>query len=568
MSNTNKWVGFLDRSYEQIKKSVIARLKVNTPEVTDLSENNPLIILVSIFSGMLEMLHVYIDRMARESFLPTAKRFSSVVNIVSIIGYRIKSPIPASVDITFTMLDSGDLPVTISTPHTIPAGTPVTTTNGVVFTLTSDLVIPAGESSGVGSCIQGELVSDEPLGSTDGSSSQIFELPPDYADGTCSISINSEVWEEKESLSLSGAFDKHFMVRVNSSGTPSIVFGDGVYGDIPYQSFTVYATYYKTLGAAGNKVLPETITDSGSVPVPAGVNSISCTNLYSPSGGSDAESVDHIRANAPRVSASQDRAISRLDYERLAMLVPGVGSAKAKHCCGPKVLLYIIPEAGGISSKYLLNKVADYMHEKKAITTCITPLAAGVTQIQLSIAVKAKYGQDTSIVEADIKSLLESWGSFPYMGINAKIYFSAIYEQIASLNSVENADITVMYAHPYAFPKGTAPALDWDSEVLVDCTEKAKFRIKYAGATYNVIRNGYSLGSASVGSWFTSPLGDIKVRVNSSALYTLNDEWEFTVYPYNKNLVLDDFTVPMIIEDNISLDITKSLDADNCQSDC
>jgi hypothetical protein len=46
----NNWVNYFDRSYSQIKSSVLYRLGISNPEIKDHSEGNPLVMIISIFA--------------------------------------------------------------------------------------------------------------------------------------------------------------------------------------------------------------------------------------------------------------------------------------------------------------------------------------------------------------------------------------------------------------------------------------------------------------------------------------------------------------------------------------
>ena len=52
----NKWVGYLDRTYQQIKSSVLSKLSIYLPEMTDHTESNPFIIEVDVWAGLTEHL--------------------------------------------------------------------------------------------------------------------------------------------------------------------------------------------------------------------------------------------------------------------------------------------------------------------------------------------------------------------------------------------------------------------------------------------------------------------------------------------------------------------------------
>lgn len=65
MSTNNQWLTPYQRSYESIKAKLIAGVKEKMPEITDFSEGNIFILLISMFAAIAEVIHYYIDNMAR-----------------------------------------------------------------------------------------------------------------------------------------------------------------------------------------------------------------------------------------------------------------------------------------------------------------------------------------------------------------------------------------------------------------------------------------------------------------------------------------------------------------------
>ena len=108
MALENKWVGYLQRGYLQIKNSILNRVRSSVPEITDFSESNILVIIVSMFSGMVEQLNYYIDQLLRESFVTTARRYTSLVRHARTFDYRIKAANPASTVLVVTFLKAGE----------------------------------------------------------------------------------------------------------------------------------------------------------------------------------------------------------------------------------------------------------------------------------------------------------------------------------------------------------------------------------------------------------------------------------------------------------------------------
>lgn len=75
MALSNKWLTPLERSFSDIKQKLLDKLKTikdpNNPDkplISDLSEGNILVLIISMFSAIAEVLHFYIDNLGRETF--------------------------------------------------------------------------------------------------------------------------------------------------------------------------------------------------------------------------------------------------------------------------------------------------------------------------------------------------------------------------------------------------------------------------------------------------------------------------------------------------------------------
>ncbi len=187
----NPWVGYLERSYASIKASVLTKLKTIAPEITDYSESNILVVIVSIFSGIAEMLNYYIDAMAREMFISTARKWDSVVKLTTLINYRIKASISASVDLEFTSVDSNGDPVSLALGNsiTIPINTVVTNSQGVSFLTTRAGVIPQGQFRTLIPSRQQSIVAKFNKTTSNGQANQQIALPTTYDDGTLYVEV-------------------------------------------------------------------------------------------------------------------------------------------------------------------------------------------------------------------------------------------------------------------------------------------------------------------------------------------------------------------------------------------
>lgn len=545
----NDWVTYVDRSYEQIKASVIARVTTKVPEITDFSESNILVVIISMFAGIAEMLNYYIDSMAREAFLETARLYASGVKLVKMLDYRILAYTPASVDLTFTTLASST-PTAVAADYSVPAGIIVQTSNGVPFITTEELLIPAGEYEATVPSKQMEATSFN-AGITNTDPDQTFTISVQYANGTMNITINSINWELVDTFAFSGPTSKHFLVDIDANGNQYIQFGDGTYGEIPPSGYSVLCTCYATLGSSGNSYQPGTITSiQTSLALPGGIDQITCTNDLASSGGADIDSLADIKKKAPLSVRTNWRAVTFQDYQDIPLLVGGVQYAYADGCCGRDVDLYIAPSGGGIASTALLNDVSDFMEIHKTIGKRVNEYKAGITNIFVSADVYGRFRYTAAQVHDAVVEELTTEYAFGKTGINVAIRSSDILALIDNLVEVDYVENFIFYAVPYARPTNHETELSWTREVLPGCDTKTSYVLTYTASGMNVSRNGSFIGTYSFGTVFNDFI--VKFTLTPD-VYAVGNKWEFTVYPYNENINLDDYTVPQIIEASLNL---------------
>jgi uncharacterized phage protein gp47/JayE len=548
----NPWVGYIDRSYQQVKASLLNRLVTTNPEITDHSESNILIIIIGMFAGLVEMLNYYIDNMAREAFLMTCQKFESAVKIVKLLDYRIKARYPETVDLLFSLTDGSGNLVTVVNPVTISKNTQVTSNNGVSFLTLNDLVIPAGSSQGTIGASQTTYKSNINLGTTSGAANQIVNIGVDYQQDSMSLLINGEIWTYVPSFALSKTTDKHFLIDIDVDAIAKITFGDGVNGAIPLSGYTIYGNYQTTLGPNG-KAEANTISTISSPPTIAGVNLLTVNNPSSSSGGAYYEGLNEIRKNAPLSIRTLNRAVTRQDYKDLTVLAPGVSKADVKYCCGKKIDIYIAPTGGGLAQSPLINNTTDYLEGVKMITTKLNVQAAGETDIYIKIAGQSAFRVSPTVSTNDIHTALTTLGS--NQDINGKIRLSDIYLVCKELSSVDYINIVELYPMPYARPSGHLTQLNWTRKVLPTSTTKNSWKVDYNGTTFRVFKNNNYLGTLLIGQIFTDI--DLEFTILGSS-YTSGMVWNFTSYPFNTNIELDDFTVPIMRDPNIVINIDSN----------
>ena len=140
----NKWTNPYSRSFQDIKEDMISVLtSIPSPTggklITDISEGNILVIIISAVAAVVEMLHYYIDNAARESFLDSARLYSSVLSHGALVDYLPRGANPATVNVILTRELNKD---TSQIDNTIPSGTLFYDSTGNTWQTLSDIIWP------------------------------------------------------------------------------------------------------------------------------------------------------------------------------------------------------------------------------------------------------------------------------------------------------------------------------------------------------------------------------------------------------------------------------------------
>lgn len=554
MTLTQNWVGYLDRSYEQIKRSCLTNLGITAPEISDHSESNPLIIILSMFSGIGEMLNLYIDANARETFIGTARRYSSVVKLAKLIDYNIKARNPSSANLLFTLTNDVDVPTPLSSGTLlIPLGTIIKSINGdVPFILNQDIRIPTGISNVYGFATQFSPVQGDILGTTNAVPNQTVELPDNYVDGSLRLIINSEVWKEFRSFGIMFPNTKGFVVDIDENQQAFVEFGDGVNGAIPLNGQTIFADYKTSQGLSGN-IPPGQITQLiTTVPgIPSGLKLTVINPDYS-SGGTNFETLEDIKNRAPRSIRTLERAVTYQDFLDLCYMVLGVGSAEISYCCGKYVDIYIAPNSPGAATVPLLQSVSDYINCRKIITTQISVISAGVSKIWIQGTVFGKPLITSNDIYNQVLQKLDDVYGYTLLTINRKISVSHIISIIESLSNVENFEITAVRIQPFPRPLSTTTnPLNITFNNLPTTVNQFKYTIQWNQSLnkFNIFRGSFLVNQLVPGGTYTD---DVVSFTLTAGTYINGDKWEFTVFPSYPEIFpssviqIDDFSASII----------------------
>ena len=554
MTLTQSWIGYLDRSYEQIKQSCLTRLGILAPEISDHSESNPLIIILSMFSGIGEMINLYIDSAAREAYLGTTRKYESAVKLVRLIDYNIRAINPATVNLKFYLVDSNNNPAPLPNGFLlIPLGTVVNSINGAIpFVLDNDIKITSGNQNIFGSASQYTPVSGDILGNTDGSTNQVINLPNNYADGSLKITINNETWVAYRSFGTMYPDTKGFVVNIDENSQAYFSFGDGVNGAIPTTGQTVFGDYHISNGASGN-IPPNQITQIvGTIPgVPTGLTLL-VTNPDYASGGENFESLQDIQNRAPRSIRTLERAVTYQDYLDLCYLVLGVGAAELSYCCGKYIDVYIAPSSPGAATLGLIQSVQDYLNCRIMITTKVAVQPSGVSKIWISGIVNGKPLASSSDIYNQVVTELDNVYGYATLKINKKISIPGIIATIEGLSLVDSFELDILQILPYCRPLNTNQDI---LNITFNNLPKTKipytYTIRWSQAInqFIIYKGSYEMMKLPIGGTYGD---DVCSFTLNTGTYTNGDVWEFTAFPSYPEIFpavsvnINDYSAPLI----------------------
>lgn len=530
MKLSQSWVGYLDRSYQQIKNSLIGRLVINNPEITDHNESNILIIIMSMFAGLGEMLNYYIDMMAREGFMGTAQRFTSVIKLAALIDYNARAKISATVNMLFYLTTADGNPYYTLYFITIPKGTIVKDQNGTQFNTVQDVQIVPGQAGAYSAASQWTQVSNNTIGQTNGNALQQVLLSTDIVNGTLIVFIDGSPWTLYASAGLMVTNTQGFIVRVLDDGNAYLIFGDGVNGMIPTAGQDIIANYLECEGADGN-LPPGAITNiTGNFTLPNGI-SLNVTNQDYASNGSDFESIEDVRNHAPRSIRTLERAVTYQDYKDVAILCPGVGDAEVSYCCGKYVTIYIVPSTIGVATKALISAETDWLNCRKMITTQVSVLAAGLSKIFLTATIYGKqlYTQYQILIEV-INLLYNKYG-FPFASINGSPSVSDMIAIMEGATSVDHVDIVSVQILPSVQGiEGNTTPLDITFNTLPKTNTKYTYTVIYRAASnqFQVYQGSNPKGNYGLEQMYVDSVISFTIH---SANYTDGSKWQFVTVP-------------------------------------
>jgi len=421
-------VDYTSREYTALRRDLIGLIPNFAPQWTSRDSSDFGIVLLELFSYLGDVLNYQIDRAANEAFIDTATQRDTVVKLANLLGYIPNSGSAATGDVTFTN--------TTGTNVTVAAGTQISTQGdnanpAIVFTLDSSVTVNAN-STAPGKVTQGNLVSAEAVGNSDGTANQTFQLLNlgAFIDSALSVTVGTITYTRVANIIDADATDLAYVAYTDGNGYTYIKFGDGVSGKIPpVSAITVNYRYTTTAPSLGN-------VSAGTLNTIGPATAATVTNPATLSGGADAESTDSIRLNAPKSLRTLNRAVSLDDYANLSLSVPGVAKAVALASSFASVVIYLAGAGGGLPSSSLKSDVTTKFNGKTPPGTTITLKDYTPTYPYLNVTVNVLPQYNSENVISAVQSSLADLFDFDNVSFADFITEGEIYSTCKSVDGV------------------------------------------------------------------------------------------------------------------------------------
>ncbi|MCM1220755.1 MAG: baseplate J/gp47 family protein [Lachnospiraceae bacterium] len=366
---------YTSRDIQDIRNYLIDKIMELTDKWTDFNESDTGMVLVELMAGLGDMLGFYLDKSTLECYITSVKQRKNGVGMLSLINYKMR--------MTNSCVTTGRfiLPKIYDQDVTIPRYTQVTAVladkSEVKFATQYEVVIPAGTQQIDVPLIQGVVTRSYVKVSDLKNNQKIQLLANDIAAGSMIITINGEEWQEIPDVVIDDVPGPKYSLFETKECKPYVHFHNSYQKYLPSdESIKAEFLYLTSLGSKGR--IKEGMISRVDSSIKAGnvdiATSVEVTNIEPSSGGSERETLDEARVQAPKTLAMLGKAIILEDYHDMAVGIPGVLKCSAldwsvengRYVQQPYVVkLYIIPTDTVEPSTEQLTEIKAYFDDHR-----------------------------------------------------------------------------------------------------------------------------------------------------------------------------------------------------------
>ena len=363
---------FTNLDFNDLRTQIKDYLRANT-DFSDFDfEGSNFSILIDVLAYNSYITAYNTNMQANESFIDSATLRENVVSLARNIGYVPRSKKSAESKISFTV-NTGSLN---SRTVTIKAGIVAlgaVESGNYIFSIPSDITTTV-DNSGIAyfndiSIYEGTYLTKTFTIDYSQPNQKYILDNTDIDTSTIRVSVSltsTEKYSLYDNILNIDKNSKVFLIQEVNDEKYQILFGDNLLGKKPENGSTVLVSYIvtngKTANGASNFTFSGSIVDNNAITITSGISLLTTTT--SAQNGDDIEALDSIKYLAPRVYASQYRAVTANDYKALIpYLYTNVDSVSAyggDELDPPqygKVFISIKPRNGNFLSEIKKNEI-------------------------------------------------------------------------------------------------------------------------------------------------------------------------------------------------------------------
>ena len=392
------------------------------------------------------------NMLVNEIFLESADVRKNIVALAKALGYTptsAKSPL-AEINVTVNNVPAGTTSITASKGTTFN-----TSVDGTTYSYLTNEAVTITPTSGVFKftnlkVYEGTNVSfSYTVNSSD--EDQRFILPSDNADtSTLKVTVQNsasdtttETYTLATGITSLDSTSKVYFLQEGEDGRFEVYFGDGVLGKSVSDGNIITLEYIVTNKDESNGASTFTLADTI-----GGFSDVSISTSSNSQGGSEPQSKNSIRYNAPLQYSAQDRAVTTKDYESLvqtiypnALSVSAYGGEDAETPEYGKVFISIKAASGSTLTTATKNDIVTQL--KKYNVASVTPVIVDPETTSLVLTTNAKYDENATTktrdtIKTDITDALTVYNT------NNLQKFDGIFRYSKVIKAIDDADNSIL----------------------------------------------------------------------------------------------------------------------------
>lgn len=383
-------------------------------------EGSGMAILLDVLSYNTHYNSYYLNMVGNEMFLDTAQLRASVISHAKHIGYVPVSQKGAvtTINLVVTPEDDNEYPgTTLTLPkysrfisQTLDAGNFVFSTTEAHYSTKlngsfrfDNLVLTQGEPVEHRYLVSSDLSTKYTIPS---SNVDISTLEVSVQESSSNTSLTN--YTLMEDLTEVGSNTNIFFLEESSVGNYTLYFGDNVIGHRPSNGNIIIVNYLDSVGTLANKA--NAFTSISSI---EGISNVIVESVSAASGGSPKQSIESVRYTAPYYYTTQNRAVTKTDYETLLLKdYPNIeaisvwpGDENDPPIYG-KVFISLKPKENYVLTLKDKQRIVEEIIANRSVLT-VTPEIIDPDYMFLLLNAKVSYKEsETSLDENQMKALV------------------------------------------------------------------------------------------------------------------------------------------------------------------